>query len=76
MGRVPIPKPSFLDRCEYLGYIHGERRWRGADGRILTWDTLHGEIEAFSRRGRHIAVLDAITGEAIKPPREGRRIRV
>lgn len=63
MGRVPIPKPSFLDRCEPLGYIYGERRWRDADGRILTWDGLHGEIEVFDKRGRHRGVIDPVTGE-------------
>ena len=53
MARVPIPKPSFLDQCRYLGYIEGERRWRGAEGRLYTWDALHGEIEVFDRHGRH-----------------------
>ncbi len=76
MARVPIPKPSFLDQCQYLGYIEGERRWRGADGSLYTWDGRHGEIEAFNRRGRHVAVLDATTGDIIKPARGGRRIRV
>jgi len=75
MGRVPIPKPSFLDGCEALGYIYGKRRWRDDDGRLYTWDSFHGEIEAYDRIGQHIAVLDA-TGLEIKPPRRGRRIRV
>lgn len=76
MGRVPIPKPSFLDHCEQLGYVYGERRWLSADKLILTWDGRHGEIEAFDRRGRHVAVLDAVTGVPIKPAYRGRRIRV
>jgi hypothetical protein len=76
MGRVPIPKPSFLDRCEYLGYIYGERRWRGADGRILTWDALHGELEVFDKRGRHRGTIDPVTGEGRKFARKGRTIRV
>ena len=77
MDRKPIPKPGFLDRCEYLGYIYGERRWylRRLDA-ICTWDSLHGEIETFDRRGKHVGVLDPITGEEIKPARKGRRIRV
>ena len=77
MGRRPIPRPSFLDSCDYLGYLYGERRWRDAAGRrLLTWDALHGEIEAFDLRGRHIGVLDAINGDILKPARKGRRIRV
>jgi hypothetical protein len=76
MGRVPIPKPSFLDGCKHLGYIYGERRWLSVDGFILTWDGRHGEIEAFDPRGRHVSVLDPLTGVEIKPARKGRRVRV
>ena len=76
VGRVPIPRPSFLDSLTYLGYIYGERRWRDVDGFLFTWDSLHGEIEAFNRRGHHRGALDPITGDAIKPPRRGRTIRV
>mgnify|MGYP003337888054 FL=1 len=77
MPPIPVPRPSFLDLCERLGYIHGERRWRHPyKDWILTWDSLHGEIEAFNHRGRHVAVLDSMTGAAIKDHRPGRRIRV
>ena len=76
MGRVPIPKPSFLDRCQYLGYVEGDRRWRGSKGMLHTWDGRHGEIETYDSRGRHRYVADAITGQPIGPPVKGRRIRV
>jgi hypothetical protein len=73
----PIPKPGLLDICEFLGYIYGERRWRSPDGHYLyTWDSLHGEIEVFDKRGHHAFVADAVTGETLKPKRKGRRIRV
>ena len=64
MGRVPIPKPSFLDSREYLGYIQGERRWRGPRNLLYTWDALHGEIEVFTAQGLHRGVLDATTGRS------------
>ena len=77
MPYIPIPKPGFLDSCESLGYIYGERRWRSIDGqRLFTWDSLHGEVEVFDKRGRHLSVLDAISGAVIKPRRKGRRIHV
>ena len=77
MGRRPVPKPSFLDLCEYLGFIHGERRWRSQDRkRIYTWDELHGEIEVYNARGRHIGVLHPVTGLPIKDAVAGRRIDV
>jgi Cytotoxic len=77
LGRKPIPRPSLLDACEYLGYVYGARRWRDPANRLLyTWDTLHGEIEAFTFRGEHRGALDPITGDYIKPSVKGRRIRV
>jgi hypothetical protein len=76
MGRVPIPKPSFLDDCQYLGYIYGERRWRGSKGLFYTWDSFHGEIEAYDFRGHHRYVADAVTGHRVGPAVKGRRIRV
>jgi hypothetical protein len=77
VGLKPIPRPGFLDPCEYLGYIYRERRWRSPDGRYLyTWDALLGEIEVFSKQGKHAYVADAVTGEISKPKRKGRRIRV
>ena len=77
MGRKPIPRPSFLDTCTYLGFIYGERRWRSIeDDVIYTWDALHGEIEAYDGRGHHIGVVDATTGEPIKLARRATRIRV
>jgi hypothetical protein len=52
-------------------------RWRSKDKqRYYTWDRLHGEIEAFNSRGRHLGALDAQTGVLIKDPRKDRRIDV
>jgi hypothetical protein len=77
VGRKPIPRPGFLDTCDYLGYIHGERRWRSLDGKyLLTWDSLHGEVEAFTARGAHVGTRDAITGRWIKDSVPGRWIDV
>ena len=74
---LPIPKPSFLDTREYLGVRNGERRWRSRCGRRLyTWDGLHGEIEVFNARGRHLGVLHPLTGAMIKEAVKGRRIDV
>lgn len=62
---------------EPLGAIGGERRWRSPDGkRLYTWDALHGEIEVFNTRGRHLGVLHALTGELIKEAVRGRTIDV
>lgn len=77
MAPKPIPNPSFLDDCECLGAFSGERRWRSSDGkRLYTWDSLHGEIEVFNKRGRHLGVIDPIHGNLIKDAVKGRRIDV
>ncbi|BDM22059.1 colicin E8 [Pseudomonas sp. LRP2-20] len=77
MTKLPIPSPSYLDKQEYLGFIHGERRWRSlCKRRIYTWDAFHGEIEVFNSRGKHLEVLDAESGETIKDAVKGRKINV
>ena len=74
---VPKPNPCFLDGCERLGYIYGEVRWRNADGtRLYTWDALHGEIEVFNARGKHLGAADAVTGVLFKDAERGRKIIV
>ena len=77
MGREPIPGPGFLNAGERLGYLYGEQRRRDRKGReMYTWDALHGEIEVYSLRGRHLGVADPMTGKRIKSARKERRIRV
>jgi hypothetical protein len=72
LARKPLPKPGFLDTCECLGYVFGERRWRNPNRRLLyTWDGFHGEVEVFDVRGEHLGVVDAVTGIQIKPARKG-----
>jgi hypothetical protein len=72
----PIPKPCFLDNCESLGAVNGTKRWRDKNGdRLYTWDSLHGEIEVFNKRGRHIGVMNP-QGQFIKDAVKGRKIDV
>ena len=77
MGRKPIPRPCISDACEYLGYVRGERRWRSEDSKdIMTWDGLHGEVEVYNARGKHVGVKNAVTGVWLKDAIRGRRIDV
>ena len=72
-----IPSPSILDGFEFLGAINGARRWRSHAGkRLYTWDALHGEVEVFNARGKHLGALDPITGDWVKGAVPGRRIDV
>lgn len=40
-------------------------RWKDPKGKIYEWDSQHGEIEKYNKRGKHEGVLDADTGESI-----------
>ena len=76
MGGKPIPKPSFLDECDRIGVVNGKKRWRSKDfKRLYTWDSLHGEIEVYNKRGVHIGVLNP-QGIFIKEAVKGRKIDV
>ncbi|MET3659164.1 colicin E3/pyocin S6 family cytotoxin [Sporosarcina psychrophila] len=73
---VILPKPSILDAFKVNRISGGRKVWQSDDGRFFTWDSLHGEIEVYNKRGRHIAVLHPQTGEKIKDAVKGRKIDV
>lgn len=55
MAVKPRPKPCYFDGFEVWKTVGGQKVWRNADGsRLYTWDALHGEIEVFNGRGRHL----------------------
>lgn len=77
MGGIPRPKPCFLDGCEVIKVIGNKKVWSNKERtRFFTWDSLHGEIEAFDSTGRHLGVLNAITGDLIKDAIRGRKLDV
>ena len=70
-------KTIVLNDFEYIGKINGERRWRSDGGkRIYTWDSLHGEIEVFNGRGKHLGAVDPQTGKMKNSAVPGRTIDV
>jgi len=42
---------------------------------LFTWDSLHGEIEVFNKRGKHLGAMDPF-GKFIKSAVKGRKIDV
>lgn len=72
-----LPRPSIVDQCIFLRVEAGRKLWCTPDHtRYYTWDTLHGELEVFNARGRHLGSIDPITGEFIKPAVKGRKFNV
>ncbi|WP_182704914.1 colicin E3/pyocin S6 family cytotoxin [Thermomonospora cellulosilytica] len=77
MPYIPRPTPCFLDQQVACGAPGGSKRWRNERGdRYYEWDPFHGHIEVYNKRGRHLGVLDAVTGRMIKGPVPGRKIDV
>jgi len=74
---VPIPNPSYLDGSDFYRFIDGRKVWSDAGkGLFYTWDSLHGEIEVFNKRGRHLGAVDSLTGVFIKDEVKGRKLNL
>jgi len=71
----PIPDDCFIRKLERY-FFEGRHIWISDDRRFrFTWDSLHGEVEVYTRRGRHVGVMNCnrqLIGSAVK----GRRIDV
>lgn len=77
MGGKPIPKNCILNKCKVFGVRGVKRIWISPNGEFYyTWDSLHGEIEVFNKRCRHLGVIGAISGSYIKDAVKGRKIDV
>lgn len=76
MGGKEIPDDCFLRNLKQIGVFSGRKTWSNEVGtRFYQWDSLHGEVEVYNKRGRHLGVQDA-NGVLIKEPIKGRRIDV
>jgi hypothetical protein len=55
----------------------GNKRWISKTGdRYFEWDSLHGEIEVYNRRGKAIAILNSDGTLSQKKIEHGREIDV
>lgn len=71
------PSGSILGDKEFYGVRNGRKVWVSADRkRYYTWDSQHGEVEVFDRRGHHLGVVDPQTGAKVKDAVKGRKIDV
>jgi hypothetical protein len=49
------------------------KRWVDSEN-IYEWDSLHGTIEKYNKKGRHLGEFDYETGEQLKPADPSRTI--
>jgi hypothetical protein len=65
---------AFLKKQTKLS-VRGNARWVSEDrDRYYTWDSLHGEIEVFNKKGHHIGVYDKDGNPSNKGAVAGRTI--
>lgn len=77
MVSAPKPKPCFLDDCIRYKVVGNFQIYKDPyEDLYYTWDFTHGEIEVFSKKGQHLKVIDAVTGDYLKPAVKGRRINL
>ncbi|WP_328528974.1 colicin E3/pyocin S6 family cytotoxin [Nocardioides sp. NBC_00368] len=81
-GDSYVPAPSTLpgfpgaQRAKPMTPVQGggglRKRWTW-DGNILEWDSQHGEVEMYNKRGKHLGAYDPETGNQVKGPEAGRK---
>lgn len=47
-------------------------RWVDSSGKTYEWDSQHGTVEMYDKRGKHLGEYDPETGEQTKPAKPGR----
>ena len=50
------------------------KRWKNPKGIIFEWDSQHGAVEMYDKRGHHLGEFDPTTGEQTKPADKTRRV--
>ena len=65
---------GFLDTLQRVKPKSQRKRWVDSKGHIYEWDSLHGELEKYTKRGQHLGAYDPETGRQIKPAQKGRLI--
>ena len=50
------------------------KRWKDDEGYIYEWDSAHGAVEKYDRRGRHLGEFNPVTGEKNKDADPVRRV--
>ncbi|WP_217481648.1 colicin E3/pyocin S6 family cytotoxin [Burkholderia diffusa] len=70
---IPAPKdlPGYPDavsvkrKTPVQGGGMLRKRWKLKGGCICEWDSQHGEVEMYTKRGKHMGAFDPQTGAAI-----------
>jgi len=50
------------------------KRWKDKKGKIYEWDSQHGTVEVYNKRGKHLGEFDPKTGKQLKPADKTRKV--
>lgn len=50
------------------------KRWKTRDGTIYEWDSQHGTVEKYNKRGKHLGEFDPETGQQTKDADKSREV--
>ncbi|WP_434655824.1 colicin E3/pyocin S6 family cytotoxin [Pseudomonas sp. R3-56] len=50
------------------------KRWKTKDGTIYEWDSQHGRVEKYNKRGKHLGEFNSVTGEQTKEADDTREV--
>ncbi|OLF54326.1 colicin E3/pyocin S6 family cytotoxin [Pseudomonas chlororaphis] len=72
-GLTAFPDAKWVKSKSSLQGGGGKRhRWVDSSGKIYEWDSQHGAVEMYDKRGKHLGEYDPETGEQTKPAKPGR----
>jgi len=73
-GYIPPPKElKAFPNAKRVRSKSQRARWED-DDYIYEWDSQHGRVEKYNKRGKHLGEFDPDTGKETKPPKPGREI--
>ncbi|UCP12629.1 S-type pyocin domain-containing protein [Pseudomonas sp. MM213] len=74
-GLIAFPDATRAKRKTPLKGGGGLRkRWKTSKGTIFEWDSQHGTVEMYDKRGRHLGEYDPTTGKQTKPADSSRSV--
>ncbi|HDZ3341715.1 TPA: hypothetical protein RSU91_002265, partial [Staphylococcus aureus] len=77
LARNAVSKSSSPIWKKYRSAKNGRKTsGSGNSRRYYEWDNTHKEIEVYNSKGKHIGVMDPLTGKMIKPAVKGRKIKL
>ncbi|MGD8119100.1 colicin E3/pyocin S6 family cytotoxin, partial [Vibrio sp. TRT 29B02] len=77
-GNPPLPAFPEAVKAKKKTTVQGggklRERWKDRKGRIYEWDSQHGNVEVYTKNGKHLGEFNHITGEQTKDADPSRKV--